>query len=59
MLLKAKDLGRTVRLVVEVLKASKDKRQGAILVELGYLTPKDSSGSQVPGEGDHNTACFS
>ena len=26
---------------VEVLKASKDKRQGAILVELGYLTPKD------------------
>jgi hypothetical protein len=26
---------------VEVLKVSKDKRQGAILVELGYLTPKD------------------
>ncbi|MBI5075091.1 MAG: DnaJ domain-containing protein [Nitrospirae bacterium] len=26
---------------VEVLKATKDKRQGAILVELGYLTPKD------------------
>jgi len=26
---------------VEVLKASKGKRQGAILVELGYLTPKD------------------
>lgn len=26
---------------VEILKASKDKRQGAILVELGYLTPKD------------------
>lgn len=26
---------------VEILKLSKDKRQGAILVELGYLTPKD------------------
>ncbi|NJD56755.1 MAG: DUF4388 domain-containing protein [Nitrospirae bacterium] len=26
---------------VEILKASKDKRLGAILVELGYLTPKD------------------
>jgi curved DNA-binding protein CbpA len=26
---------------VEVLKASKGKRQGAILVELGYITPKD------------------
>ncbi len=26
---------------VEMLKASKDKRQGAILVELGFLTPKD------------------
>ncbi len=26
---------------VEVLKASRGKRQGAILVELGYLTPKD------------------
>ncbi len=26
---------------VEVLKASKGKRQGAILVELGYLVPKD------------------
>jgi len=26
---------------VEILKSTKDKRQGAILVELGYLTPKD------------------
>jgi curved DNA-binding protein CbpA len=26
---------------VEILKSSKDKRQGAILVELGYLMPKD------------------
>jgi tetratricopeptide (TPR) repeat protein len=26
---------------VEMLKSTKDKRQGAILVELGYLTPKD------------------
>ncbi|MBI5632311.1 MAG: DnaJ domain-containing protein [Nitrospirae bacterium] len=26
---------------VEILKSSKEKRQGAILVELGYLTPKD------------------
>jgi tetratricopeptide (TPR) repeat protein len=26
---------------VEVLKSSRNKRQGAILVELGYITPKD------------------
>jgi Flp pilus assembly protein TadD len=26
---------------VEILKATRNKRQGAILVELGYLTPKD------------------
>jgi tetratricopeptide (TPR) repeat protein len=26
---------------VEILKSTKNKRQGAILVELGYLTPKD------------------
>lgn len=26
---------------VEMLKSAKDKRQGAILVELGYLTPKE------------------
>ena len=26
---------------VEVLRSTRDKRQGAILVELGYLTPKD------------------